>query len=62
MLMCVTTLFLGSRCQTEETIIPGAYIVLLVMEKLPGVPLWEFWSREPEQRRRIREGFREALR
>lgn len=41
--------------------VPGGYIVFLLMEKVPGVPLVDFWQNDFEKRERIREAFRKGL-
>lgn len=46
--------------QTPEMLIPGGYIMFLVMEKLPGEPLTDFWDRPFEEREKIRAAFRRA--
>ncbi|PGH11462.1 hypothetical protein AJ79_04837 [Helicocarpus griseus UAMH5409] len=40
---------------------PGGYIVFIVMEKVPGVPLTDFWTYDRPKRDRIREAFRKSL-
>lgn len=47
--------------QTDDMPVPGGYIVVLVVEKLPGVPLSDFYERSNEQKRTIREAFKSAL-
>ncbi|KAK2793161.1 hypothetical protein FQN50_010024 [Emmonsiellopsis sp. PD_5] len=41
--------------------VPGGYVVYVLMEKVPGESLREFWDRPREERRKIRVAFKEAL-
>ncbi|PGH33747.1 hypothetical protein GX50_03404 [[Emmonsia] crescens] len=41
--------------------IPGGYIVFIVMEKVPGVPLTDFWTYDRPKRDRFREAFRKGM-
>ncbi|KLJ06142.1 hypothetical protein EMPG_10436 [Blastomyces silverae] len=40
---------------------PGGYIVFIVMEKVPGVPLTDFWTYDRPKRDRIREAFQKGM-
>ena len=47
----------------EEIWVPGGYVVWILMEKLPGVDLAEFFmpgKHSPQERQEIREAFRKA--
>lgn len=44
--------------QTEEMCLPGGYIVFMLMEKLPGKMILDFWDYDLETRDRIREAFK----
>lgn len=48
--------------QGDDGIVPGGFLHLIVMDKLPGIQLHEevFWSFEREERDRIRQAFKEA--
>ena len=41
--------------------IPGGYMVALVMEKVPGVDLRDFWDYDSPKRDKIRGAFRRGL-
>lgn len=41
--------------------VPNGYVVLILMEKVPGVPLVDFWNYDPNKRQKIRAAFREGL-
>ncbi|PGH09853.1 hypothetical protein AJ79_05579 [Helicocarpus griseus UAMH5409] len=41
--------------------VPGAYIAFVLMQKVPGVPLTNFWEYSPEKRQKIRAAFRVAM-
>ncbi|KAK2808595.1 hypothetical protein FQN50_004627 [Emmonsiellopsis sp. PD_5] len=47
--------------QPSDMVIPGGYITILVMEKLPGSTLDDFWECPFEQREKIRAAFKRAL-
>jgi hypothetical protein len=58
---CLSTPRLLSYCQiqqTDETVLPGGYIVFLLMEKLPGKMIMDFWDYDFEKRTQIREAFK----
>ncbi|KKZ60974.1 hypothetical protein EMCG_04397 [[Emmonsia] crescens] len=41
--------------------VPGGYLVFMVMERVPGVPLVDFWDYDFEKREKIRAAFQEGL-
>ncbi|KAK2828968.1 hypothetical protein FQN49_007223 [Arthroderma sp. PD_2] len=41
--------------------VPGGYIMFIVMEKVPGVPLDHFWEYDLAKRDKIKAAFRESL-
>ncbi|KAF3480057.1 uncharacterized protein GIQ15_05404 [Arthroderma uncinatum] len=41
--------------------VPGGYIMFIVMEKVPGVPLTHFWEYDMAKRNKIRAAFRKSL-
>ncbi|KAK2812929.1 hypothetical protein FQN50_000950 [Emmonsiellopsis sp. PD_5] len=41
--------------------VPGGYMIFIVMEKVPGVPLVDFWDYDFPKREMIRAAFRSAL-
>ncbi|KAK2812028.1 hypothetical protein FQN50_001737 [Emmonsiellopsis sp. PD_5] len=47
--------------QGPNLAMPGGYIVFIVMEKVPGVPLTDFWTYDRPKRDRIREAFRKGM-
>jgi hypothetical protein len=49
--------------QTDDMWDPMGYVMLIVMEQLPGVPLHPdvFWKFDRQERDRIRDAFRVAL-
>ncbi|KAK2794011.1 hypothetical protein FQN50_009960 [Emmonsiellopsis sp. PD_5] len=47
--------------QEEWMLVPGGYIVFLVMEKVPGDPLDGFWGYDPPKREKVRAAFRRGL-
>ncbi|PGH06056.1 hypothetical protein GX51_02647 [Blastomyces parvus] len=48
--------------QSSEMLVPGGYVAILVMEKLPGVSLdSSFWKYDREKRDNVRAAFRIAL-
>ncbi|KAK2757286.1 hypothetical protein FQN54_004800 [Arachnomyces sp. PD_36] len=46
--------------QTEEMRLPGGYIIFLLMEKLPGKTIFDFWNYDLGTRNRIRAAFKSA--
>ncbi|KAK2809060.1 hypothetical protein FQN50_004113 [Emmonsiellopsis sp. PD_5] len=48
--------------QEDDMLVPGGYVAVLVMEKLPGMSLdSSFWEYDREKRDKIRAAFRAAL-
>ncbi|EFR01383.1 hypothetical protein MGYG_04390 [Nannizzia gypsea CBS 118893] len=47
--------------QRDHYPVPGGYIVFIIMEKVPGITLSEFWSYDLAKRDKIRAAFRETL-
>lgn len=45
----------------DFTPVPEGYVAFIVMEKVPGIPIVDFWDCSPEKRQRIREAFSETL-
>ncbi|KAK2807049.1 hypothetical protein FQN50_005623 [Emmonsiellopsis sp. PD_5] len=41
--------------------VPGGYIFSILMERVPGVPLGDFWTYDPEKREKIRNSFRKGM-
>ncbi|EEP82751.1 predicted protein [Uncinocarpus reesii 1704] len=41
--------------------VPEGYILFIVMEKVPGESLVDFWYRPPEDREKIRRAFRRSI-
>ncbi|KAL1965476.1 hypothetical protein VTN77DRAFT_5732 [Rasamsonia byssochlamydoides] len=46
------------RTQDADMLVPGGYIVYFLVNRLPGVPLHDFWEREPLERQEIRDAFK----
>ncbi|KAK2798406.1 hypothetical protein FQN50_008846 [Emmonsiellopsis sp. PD_5] len=46
---------------TDDMPVPNGYMVFLVMEKVPGVPLVDFWKYSARKKEVVREAFRKAL-
>jgi hypothetical protein len=46
--------------QTDSMVLPGGYIVFILMDKLPGKPILDFWDYDLETRNRIREAFKSS--
>ncbi|WEW59581.1 hypothetical protein PRK78_005055 [Emydomyces testavorans] len=55
-------LFAWQVCfQSSEQWVPGGYIMVIVMEKVPGISLERFWARPFPEREKIRLSFRRSL-
>lgn len=46
--------------QDYTLLVPGGYIVYILMDRLPGVPLGDFWDRGEAERQEIRDAFKVA--
>ena len=47
--------------QNDRELIPHGFLIVSVMEKLPGKSLENYWDYSKEERARIRDAFRESL-
>ncbi|KAI2005939.1 hypothetical protein LOY97_000220 [Ophidiomyces ophidiicola] len=45
----------------EDLPVPGGYVVFILMQKVPGVPLIDFWKYDFDKREKIRAVFQESL-
>lgn len=50
-----------SRQEWEHMPVPDGYVAFIIMEKVPGVPLDDFWTYPREKRDKIRAAFRKSL-
>jgi hypothetical protein len=46
--------------QTDDMLVPQGYILYILMNRLPGVPLGKFWLMNEAERHDIREAFKVA--
>lgn len=46
--------------QDRDMSVPGGYIVYILMDRLPGVRLNDFWARDATERQEIRDAFKVA--
>lgn len=70
-LQCPYTPKLYSLSEREQDLsmwVPGGWLILILIEKLPGQPPWNFWCETKDgpamtlpQRNEVRTAFKEAL-
>jgi hypothetical protein len=60
---CLSTprlLDVAKNKQAEDMCLPGGYMLFILMEKLPGKMILDFWDYDLETRNRIRAAFKDS--